>query len=292
MRLAAATLLCLLLEACHSFNAPKSFIASSKLQVNSIIDDIRTVGREICNDAVADEVVGWSEDTQRLFLDKYWSKKPLLIRGLVSDVKDDSVLYNMTFPDDLIALSYDDDVESRLIKVVTNINTNKSKIVKKYGPFEKNDFKILPNYNWTLLVQETDRHVPALADLWERHFSTFPAWRRDDIMISYATEGGGIGGHVDNYDVFLLQGKGQRIWSIENAFLTDEQEKEREIPNADTRLLSGFREEQSFTLRAGDALYLPPRVPHKVRTIANQFFLSIFTLFIYVCRESVFLITV
>lgn len=232
---AVSIILCLLLSSGHSFTAQRR-TSHSKCRFYSIVDDIRLISNERCNNAVADEVFGWSEDTQRLFLDKYWSKKPLLIRGLVSNVKDDSVLSNIVLPDDLIELSYDDDVESRLIKLVTNSHTKKTKIVKKYGPFEKNDFKILPNFNWTLLVQETDRHIPALADLWEKHFSMFPAWRRDDIMISYAKEGGGIGGHVDNYDVFLLQGMGQRVWSIENAFLTDEQEKAREIPNTDTRL--------------------------------------------------------
>ena len=81
-------------------------------------------------------------------------------------------------------------------------------------------------------------------------------------MISYATVGGGIGAHVDNYDVFLIQGRGQREWSIENAFLTQEEELKREVKGAQTRLLEDFRADQKWLLAPGDMLYLPPRVPH------------------------------
>jgi len=171
---------------------------------------------------------------------------------------------------ELLELALDDDVESRILQ-----KRGESKWSKEYGPFDR---KSLRNYflyddddvkaqskqptSWTLLVQEVDRHVPAVADIWEA-FDFVPSWRRDDVMISYASRGGGIGAHVDNYDVFLFQGRGTREWSIENSFLSLAQEKSREVPNVDTRLLRDFRADQSWVLQPGDVLYLPPRVPHR-----------------------------
>jgi ribosomal protein L16 Arg81 hydroxylase len=151
----------------------------------------------------------------------------------------------------------DEDVESRIIVKMNN------KWKKKAGPFRDVDLSNLQAKNWTLLVQEVDRHVPHIADLWAKHFNFIPTWRRDDVMVSYAREGGGIGAHVDNYDVFLVQGRGTRRWSIENSFLTDADELEREVPDVQTRLLTGFRCDQSWVLEPGDTLYLPPRVPHQ-----------------------------
>lgn len=128
-------------------------------------------------------------------------------------------------------------------------------------------------------MQEVDRHLPHIADIWGKFFHFLPNWRRDDVMISYARTGGGIGAHVDNYDVFLLQGRGSRRWSIENAFVSSSEEKAREVPNVQTRLLRDFVPHQSWgacllfgravyvspcaDMVAGDCLYLPPRVPHQ-----------------------------
>lgn len=108
-----------------------------------------------------------------------------------------------------------------------------------------------------------DRHLPWVADLWSKYFNFVPLWRRDDIMFSYSSAGGGIGAHVDNYDVFLVQGSGKKEWAIENNFVSHDDEKRREVPNVQTRLLSNFKADQKWTLRAGDMLYLPPRVPHQ-----------------------------
>ena len=160
---------------------------------------------------------------------------------------------------ELLDLSVDDDVESRVLQ----FDENTEKWSKTIGPFERSFLSSLHKDKiWTILIQEVDRHVPAVADIWE-HFGFIPGWRRDDIMISYATQGGGIGGHVDNYDVFLIQGKGQRDWSIENTFLTQREEYLREVPKSPTRLLGDFKADQTWRLDAGDMLYLPPRVPHR-----------------------------
>jgi ribosomal protein L16 Arg81 hydroxylase len=170
--------------------------------------------------------------------------------------------------DELLTLSMDDDVESRILES----DGGSKSWSKEYGPFEKKYLRKFFNWSeggekgeggaWTVLVQEVDRHIPTVADMWNA-FDFIPSWRRDDIMISFATPGGGIGAHVDNYDVFLVQGRGTREWSIENSFLSSEEERQREVPNIDTRLLRDFRADQSWTLQPGDVLYLPPRVPHR-----------------------------
>ena len=140
----------------------------------------------------------------------------------------------------------------------------RGKWVKEYGPFDREYLdSFLNKGNWTILVQEVDRHIPRIADIWHKFFNVIPIWRRDDIMISYASPGGGIGAHVDNYDVFLIQGKGRREWAIENNFVSAEEEAIREIPNVDTRLLRDFKQDQKWVLESGDMLYLPPRIPHR-----------------------------
>ena len=72
-----------------------------------------------------------------------------------------------------------------------------------------------------------DRHIPAVADIWHKQFDFIPSWRRDDVMISYARAGAGIGAHIDDYDVFLIQSRGTREWSIENKFVSPDEERRR-----------------------------------------------------------------
>ena len=175
----------------------------------------------------ATEMTGWDIHNgafREVFLQKYWQRQPLLIRKAI-DIPSQMPLVGA----DLLDLSMDDDVESRMV-------TNG---VKRYGPFEEKDLSEIPPMNWTILVQEVDRHVPVIADLWDSCFNFVPSWRRDDVMMSYSKPGGGIGAHVDNYDVFLVQGGGRRRWSIENIFLTDEEEHRRERQGETFHLLSG-----------------------------------------------------
>ncbi|CAM9270904.1 unnamed protein product [Ascophyllum nodosum] len=129
------------------------------------------------------------------------------------------------------------------------------------GPFEEQIFSKLGNTHWTLLVNEVNRHVPEVSDLLGK-FRFVPAWRVDDIMVSYAPEGGSVGPHVDSYDVFLLQGSGKRRWAIEGSRTSDEMEKARSVQDIDVRVLADFKEDQAWVLEPGDALYLPPRVAH------------------------------
>ncbi|MGH8401349.1 MAG: cupin domain-containing protein, partial [Gammaproteobacteria bacterium] len=126
----------------------------------------------------------------------------------------------------------------------------------RHGPFTEHDFMSLPARDWTLLVQDVEKYVPELAQLLDL-FRFVPNWRVDDLMVSYATDGGGVGPHVDAYDVFLLQAAGFRRWSINN-----EPHISLEIPGLELKQLRDFQPQQEWLLGPGDMLYLPPSVAH------------------------------
>ncbi|MFK7848882.1 MAG: cupin domain-containing protein [Rhodothermales bacterium] len=181
------------------------------------------------------------------FLDEYWQKKPLLIRGALS---------GYTSPvshQDLMQIACTEDAEARLI--LEKDGDYPWQLL--YGPFEE-DFHDMPESHWTLLVQEANRYVPEIANLID-HFRFIPSWRIDDVMVSFAKEHGGVGAHVDNYDVFLLQAMGHRRWQIMNKPVVEE----ILIPDLDISMLQNFRPDEDWVLAPGDMLYLPPRVAHK-----------------------------
>jgi 50S ribosomal protein L16 3-hydroxylase len=145
-----------------------------------------------------DEVIDWNPAFYDTFLSNYFQKRPLLIRKAVCGLP----LTLDLLLSDYVELAGDEDVEARIFQ------TEKGKIKKYYGPFEPIDIENhMAKPGWSLLVQEMDRHVPQVADLWSSCFPFLPTWRRDDIMFSLSAPGGSIGAHVDNYDVFLLQGR-------------------------------------------------------------------------------------
>jgi 50S ribosomal protein L16 3-hydroxylase len=125
------------------------------------------------------------------------------------------------------------------------------------GPFKESDFISMPESHWTVLVQEINKHVPEFALLQER-FSFLPNWRLDDVMVSFAQDQGTVGPHIDNYDVFLIQGPGKRRWQISN----QPGGPEHLIPGMPLRILKDFQPEQEWILEEGDMLYLPPGVAH------------------------------
>lgn len=184
--------------------------------------------------------------TAREFLRDYWQKKPLLIRQAISDFE------NPVSPDELAGLSLEDEIEARLI-----IEHGQQPWELRRGPFTEDDFKALPERDWTLLVQAVDQFVPEVSELLE-HFRFLPSWRIDDVMISYAAPGGGVGPHYDNYDVFLLQAHGQRRWKIGQMCDADSPILE----HTDLRILADFAETDEWVLEPGDMLYLPPRLAH------------------------------
>ena len=181
------------------------------------------------------------------FLRDYWQKKPLLIRGAFDGFK------NPLSPEELAGLACEEEVESRL--VLERPNSNPWEL--RHGPFTDEVFRTLPASHWSLLVQDVEKHLPELQRLIEP-FRFIPDWRIDDLMISYASAYGSVGPHLDDYDVFLLQGFGKRRWQINtHSSLNDEL-----VPDCDLRILRHFKPEQEWVLSPGDILYLPPRVAH------------------------------
>ena len=187
---------------------------------------------------------------------RHWQKKPLLIRQAVPGV---------TPPLDraaLFALAGRDDVESRLIvheqgkapkKAKPGVPVSDWRL--EHGPLARRALPPLTQPAWTLLVQGLDLHVRAAHELLTR-FRFVPEARLDDLMISYATEGGGVGPHYDSYDVFLLQVHGRRRWRIGR--LKDDSL----LPDVPLKILSHFEAEEEWVLEPGDMLYLPPRWAH------------------------------
>ena len=181
--------------------------------------------------------------TPEHFLQEYWHKKPLLIRGAIKDVGPHVGV------DWLTDLAGQDDVESRLIEL------SKGRWKLERGPFRPSRFKRLPASDWTILVQNVNHHLPHIDELLWR-FNFIPYARLDDLMISYAPPGGTVGPHFDSYDVFLLQVGGQKRWQI------SAQKDETFIEDAPIKVLKHFEPEQEYVLEHGDMLYLPPRYAH------------------------------
>ncbi|MGN6701754.1 MAG: cupin domain-containing protein, partial [Burkholderiaceae bacterium] len=180
--------------------------------------------------------------TPAAFLAEYWHKRPLLVRQAVPDPQ------SLPSRDRLFELAAHDDVEARLIV------RDRSGWQVDHGPFFT-----LPSpkrKDWTLLVQGVNLHDGA-ADALLRRFRFLPDARLDDVMISYAADGGGVGPHFDSYDVFLLQAHGSRRWRI------GAQSDLSLVEGAPLKILRGFAPEQEFILEPGDMLYLPPNYAHE-----------------------------
>ena len=183
--------------------------------------------------------------TARRFLREYWQKRPLLVRQAFPAFRD------FLTRDELAGLSCEPDVESRL--VLERGGRRPWEVVR--GPQDEARLRRLPESHWTLLVEGADRHVPALGDLLEA-FSFLPRWRVDDVMVSFAAPKGTVGPHIDRYDVFLLQGQGQRRWQVD-ARAADEYRQ-----GLDLRILRSFEASAEWRLETGDMLYLPPGLAH------------------------------
>ena len=176
------------------------------------------------------------------FLRDYWQKKPLLIRQAIPGFK------GLLNPQQLIELSCLEDAQARLVKQV------RGNWQLAHGPFEPDEMAALRG-KWTVLVQGVNHVLPEATELLKR-FNFIPHARLDDLMVSYAPKGGGVGPHFDAYDVFLLQGVGHRRWQIST------QEDRTLIEGAPLRILKEFHVEQEWALEAGDMLYLPPQCGH------------------------------
>lgn len=182
------------------------------------------------------------------FLQDYWQKKPLLVRGAMPE------LIGMFEPQDMLDLALEEGVTARLLM---QLGQQHDRWQLKTSPLTRKDFKKLPLY-WTLLVQAVDHWSLELAELWHK-FDFIPQWRRDDIMVSYAPKGGSVGQHFDQYDVFLVQAHGHRRWQLGQSFPADT----AFVPNQPLRLLPDMGEIIFDEILApGDLLYVPPGLSH------------------------------
>lgn len=182
------------------------------------------------------------------FLRAYWQKKPFLIR---------QALPNFTSPisaEELAGLACEEEIESRII---TTTDHHDCPWQLRNGPFNENDFTSLADRDWTLLVQDCQRYSDDVAALL-KHFNFIPRWRLDDIMISYATTGGSVGPHIDQYDVFLIQAEGERRWQID----TNATSEDNLYPGCELDILKTFTADEEWVLSPGDMLYLPPKLAH------------------------------
>ena len=177
------------------------------------------------------------------FMRRHWQKKPLLIRNACPG---DAPLLSRQA---LFALAADEAVESRLIV------QKDAGWTLKHGPLPRTALPPIKQPRWTLLVQGLDLHLDAAHALLQR-FRFVPDARLDDVMVSWASDGGGVGPHFDSYDVFLLQATGHRRWRIGR-------QKDLSLqPDVPLKLLSHFEPEEEHLLGPGDMLYLPPRWAH------------------------------
>lgn len=184
----------------------------------------------------------------KTFLSRFWQKKPLLIRGAIPGFR------GIIQPPELFRLAARDDVESRIVA------RRAGRWTLAQGPFSRAEIERRPRASWTLLVQGVNLlHPPAEALL--RRFDFIPYVRLDDVMVSYAVPGGGVGPHLDSYDVFLLQGPGRRRWRLSGKSVAEFDHPYDEA--APLRVLKRFRPEEEWVLEAGDMLYLPPGWAHE-----------------------------
>lgn len=183
------------------------------------------------------------ELTAQAFMQRHWQRRPLLVRGAMRDAP----FVNRRTLFDLAAR---DDVESRLV-----VHDERGWRLR-HGPVGARQRPPLSQPRWTLLVQGMDLHLDAAHRLL-RQFAFVPWARLDDIMVSYATRGGGVGAHTDAYDVFLLQLEGRRRWRVGPVPRPTWQ------PNVPLKLLERFEPTHEWVLDAGDMLYLPPGWGHE-----------------------------
>ncbi|NMP15405.1 cupin domain-containing protein [Thalassotalea sp. Y01] len=187
--------------------------------------------------------IQFNELTPELFLKKYWQKQPLIIKNAFKEFTDP------IDANELAGLAMEEFIESRIV------SCHNDTWDVKHGPFE--DFSEFGDANWTLLVQAVNNWFAGVNQLIEP-FTFIPNWRIDDVMVSFSTPGGGVGPHLDQYDVFIIQGEGKRRWRVGNPDASLQQL----LPHEDLKQVSDFKAVIDEITEPGDLLYIPPNHPH------------------------------
>lgn len=182
------------------------------------------------------------------FLERYWQKRALFMPGALDKLRP-AITRN-----EIGWLATLEDVESRIVFIDRGGARRRYKV--EDGPFDPEYLQNLPKRDWTLLVHDVEKHLPAMRALFD-HIPFIPDWRIDDLMVSFAAPGGSVGPHRDYYDVFLCQGIGRRNWR----FTTDTVDEDPKA-SADLALLREFDDGDSHDTTEGDVLYLPPGIAH------------------------------
>ena len=198
------------------------------------------------------------------FIATYWGKKPLLVRGFLKDAA------SLISPDELAGLSLESEVESRMI-IESTAKDAQSNWQVNHGPFEESVFTELPESHWSLLVQGVDRFMPKISNLCS-FFDFIPNWRFDDVMVSYSAPGGGVGPHYDLYDVFLIQGLGERVWQLG---ARKEEPTAELVPDIPLKILANYQYSLEVKVQAGDVLYIPPMWSHNGISISEAITYSV-----------------
>ncbi len=181
------------------------------------------------------------------FLQEYWQKKPVWLKGVYA------ADFSAISPDELAGLSLEEEIDARIVIH----DPKKNSWTVEHGPFADDRFSTLKKENWTLLVQGVDHWEPQVAALRDA-YAFIPQWRFDDVMVSYAVKGGGVGPHLDQYDVFLIQGLGRRRW------LVGDKDQAVDIEQDVTALkqIKPYAASMDVIVEPGDVLYIPPNTPH------------------------------
>ena len=185
-------------------------------------------------------------DTQE-FLQEYWQKRPALLRKVIPGFQ------NFAPVETIFSIAKSETADSRL--VLEKDGDYPWQVL--HGPFESDDLETLPRNHWSLLVQNLELHIAEAADFLSL-FNFLPNWRIDDLMVSYATDKGSVGPHLDNYDVFLFQAEGTRSWSINYR----DYDETNFIKDLDLKIIDKFVANECWELEPGDMLYLPPGIAH------------------------------
>ncbi|WP_018692649.1 cupin domain-containing protein [Algicola sagamiensis] len=187
--------------------------------------------------------IHWDQITPEIFIKNYWQKRPILIKGGFAEFQDP------ISAEELAGLAMEEAVESRIV-------TNQDRWHVTHGPFES--FESLGESHSTLLVQAVDHWHPEVSDMLVP-FQLLPNWRVDDVMISYSTPQGGVGPHIDQYDVFIIQGQGSRRWRVGEV----DTDLEQHCPHPSLQQVQPFEAKIDDVLEPGDILYIPPFCPHE-----------------------------
>ena len=192
------------------------------------------------------------------FYAHYWNKRPFLVR----DAIDQAVMDGLITPDELAGLSMEETAHARMV--------TRKDWACQFGPFTEEDFNTAGKPPWSLLVQNVEQFHPDTATLL-RAFNFAPRWLMDDIMVSFSTKGGTIGGHIDSYHVFLVQGQGSRRWTIGREPIIDE----AYIDGLDLKILKDPIDGNTVEVTSGDILYIPPHFAHEGITLDDALTFSV-----------------